>query len=290
MPGAINARLRDGENFLSMSRRVRRPILLAFVAGAAVVMLGLASREPAAAQDLPQMEPGATPRVPSEDPAQEFTASATYLRMVSTLVRDTASVPPAETSAQARPLRPQARPAGAPGRAVVTRASRSVARGDLGAVSLTVARLDGLPPVKGDAEWRCLAEGIYFEARGEPLEGQVAVAEVILNRVDATRYPDTICGVTYQGVVRGRRDCQFSYACDGRSEAMTDTMARARAGKLAALMLGGRTRTVTEGATHFHSTQVRPRWARSMEITAAIGRHVFYRTQSRTMARLGALK
>ena len=69
----------------------------------------------------------------------------------------------------------------------------------------------------GDAEWQCLAQAIYFESRGEPLDGQVAVAEVVLNRVHDRRFPSTVCGVTTQGVGSGR-GCQFSYACDGNSD------------------------------------------------------------------------
>ena len=80
------------------------------------------------------------------------------------------------------------------------------------------------------------------KSRGEPLEGQIAVAEVVLNRVDDRRFPKTVCGVTKQGAGSGR-GCQFSYACDGLSDAMKSAVARERAEKLAALMLEGRART-----------------------------------------------
>ena len=81
-------------------------------------------------------------------------------------------------------------------------------------VRLDARTLDSLPRVGGGAEQQCLAEAIYFESRGEPLEGQIAVAEVVLNRVDDRSFPKTVCGVTRQGVGSGR-GCQFSYACDG---------------------------------------------------------------------------
>jgi spore germination cell wall hydrolase CwlJ-like protein len=100
----------------------------------------------------------------------------------------------------------------------ITVATRGVSpdlQGALAAARLDIAALDRLPRATGDAQWRCLAEAIYFEARGEPLAGQIAVAEAVLNRVDSPHYPDTICAVTNQGVGRGRA-CQFSYACDGR--------------------------------------------------------------------------
>ena len=93
---------------------------------------------------------------------------------------------------------------------------------------LDTRAIDALPLETGGPQWQCLAEAIYFESRGEPLAGQIAVAEVVLNRVDDRRYPKTVCGVTKQGV-GGGRGCQFSYACDGRSDAMKSQVARARA-------------------------------------------------------------
>lgn len=148
---------------------------------------------------------------------------------------------------------------------------------------LDFTALDRMPRAAGDAQWRCLAEAIYFEARGEPIAGQIAVAEVVLNRVDSRSYPDTVCEVTNQGMGRGRA-CQFSYACDGQPEVMKSPLARDRAGKLARLMIDGRARTITAGATHFHATYVRPGWSRKFARTAAIGNHVFFR-QPTTVAR-----
>ena len=172
----------------------------------------------------------------------------------------------------------------------VTVATRSVAPeiADLAKASsrlqLDTRTLDMLPRATGDAQWQCLASAIYHEARGEPLAGQVAVAEVILNRVDSRNYPNTVCGVTNQGVGSGR-GCQFSYACDGRSDAMTSAGPRLRAEKLSAIMLAGRPRTVTDGATHFHATRVKPDWARKMTRTASIGHHMFYRAGTRVAQR-----
>lgn len=147
---------------------------------------------------------------------------------------------------------------------------------------LDFTALGRLPRATGDAQWRCLAEAIYFEARGEPIAGQIAVAEVVLNRVDSRSYPDTVCEVTNQRMGRGRA-CQFSYACDGQPEAMKSPLARDRAGKLARLMIDGHARTITAGATHFHATYVRPGWSRKFTRTAAIGNHVFFR-QPTTLA------
>ncbi|MEM6488072.1 MAG: cell wall hydrolase [Pseudomonadota bacterium] len=125
-------------------------------------------------------------------------------------------------------------------------------------------------------EWYCLAEGVYFEARGESIPGQIAVAEVILNRVDSRRYPGSICGVLDQGAHR-LNACQFSYNCDGRAETIHEPRAFALAGKIAWIMMQGRPRTLTGHATHYHATHVSPRWARKLTRTAQIGDHVFYR-------------
>jgi hypothetical protein len=146
--------------------------------------------------------------------------------------------------------------------------------------TLTMAALDAQPAASGDADWRCLAEAIYYEARGEPLQGQIAVAEVVLNRVDSRQYPNSICGVTRQGVGNGRV-CQFSYACNGQPERMASPVPRQRSEKLAAIMIAGRDRTITAGATHFHATYVRPSWSRQLVQTAAIGQHIFYRQGTR---------
>jgi spore germination cell wall hydrolase CwlJ-like protein len=139
-----------------------------------------------------------------------------------------------------------------------------------------VAELDQMPRASGGAAWTCLTEALYFEARGETLKGQLAVAEVILNRVDDRRYPDTVCGVVNQGSHR-RHACQFSFKCDGRKEVFTEMRSYDRVGKIARIMLDGRERALTKGATHYHTTQVSPGWARRLTRTARIGSHLFYR-------------
>jgi len=133
------------------------------------------------------------------------------------------------------------------------------------------------PNAKGSAEWRCLATALYFEARGETVKGQFAVAEVILNRVDSPAYPQSICGVVNQ---RSSKGCQFSFICDGNSEAIREQAAFVQAGKIASVMLAGAPRGLTQGATYFHTTNVRPGWAHKFPRTAAIGSHLFYRQPS----------
>jgi hypothetical protein len=199
----------------------------------------------------------------------------------------------ARISALSRSLRPMARDAeevtvasrGTPPRGIAALFAGADPRPTPAAPErLDFAALDAMPAASGDAQWQCLAAAIYFESRGEPLAGQIAVAEVVLNRVDSRRYPGSVCGVTTQGSGSGR-GCQFSYACDGRSDVMTSAVPRARAEKLAAIMLAGRPRSVTDGATHFHATHVRPGWAGRMTRTASIGAHRFYRQGTQIAAR-----
>ena len=130
------------------------------------------------------------------------------------------------------------------------------------------------PVPTGDQEWTCLTEALYFEARGESLDGQVAVAEVILNRVDSRLYPGSVCGVVRQ---RGGGGCQFSYVCDGRADQMRDKVSADRAGRIARAMLDGAPRVLTDGATHFHTRAVRPSWSKRFAKTTVIGAHLFYR-------------
>ncbi|WP_209425578.1 cell wall hydrolase [Pararhodobacter sp. SW119] len=128
----------------------------------------------------------------------------------------------------------------------------------------------------GNGEFQCLQQAIYHEARGEALAGQFAVAEVILNRVDAGNFPGSVCGVVNQGASSGRA-CQFSYACNGSSLSMGERGARELAARISQVMLSGAPRELTDGATHFHARHVNPRWARVYERTAQIGAHLFYR-------------
>ncbi len=132
----------------------------------------------------------------------------------------------------------------------------------------------------GDVEETCLAEALYFEARGESLAGQVAVAEVILNRVDRQEFPTSVCKVVRQGMSGGLHACQFSYNCDGKPEDIADRAIYDRLGRIARRMLDGLPRSLTEGATHYHASHVRPRWARRFDMTAEIGEHAFYREPS----------
>lgn len=138
--------------------------------------------------------------------------------------------------------------------------------------------IDALPAATGDEQWYCLAEALYFEARSESIKGQFAVAEVILNRVDRPDFPDTVCGVTHEGTASGGRfRCQFTFNCDGLKEVIREKDAFERVGKVARLALDGTPRVLTQGATHYHTNSVRPRWTRKYQRARTIGGHRFYR-------------
>ena len=143
-------------------------------------------------------------------------------------------------------------------------------------VDYTDAWLASQPAPNGDAEWDCLRRAVYFEARGEDIDGQFAVAEVVLNRVDATGFPKTVCGVVH---ATGSGTCAFSYICDGMADDMRDPAAIDRAGRIARAMLDGAPRALTGGATYFHARHVSPDWGHVVE-TAEIGGHLFYRMDS----------
>lgn len=148
-------------------------------------------------------------------------------------------------------------------------------------VSFSRSWLDAQPRASGGAHWRCLSEALYFEARGETVKGQFAVAEVIMNRVHSARFPNNVCGVINQGTGR-KYQCQFTYTCDGAPETIHEKRAYERVSKVARTVLDGHAPALTEGATHYHTTAVRPRWSRVYTKTAAIGVHVFYRHTFRT--------
>jgi len=133
------------------------------------------------------------------------------------------------------------------------------------------------PAANGGDQWGCLTEALYFEARGESIRGMFAVAEVILNRVDSSAYPSTVCGVVNQGT-GARYGCQFTYTCDGISDRVNEAAAWRTVGIVARTMIDGGPRDLTNGATHYHTHAVSPSWSRVFPRTASIGSHYFYRS------------
>ena len=129
----------------------------------------------------------------------------------------------------------------------------------------------------------CMALNVYYEARGSNIADMYAVADVVLNRVEDSRFPDTICDVVQDGYVPGRRDCQFSWYCDGKSDNPQDEEAWAKAQSVAWMIVKAEAyRGISEGATNYHAHYVNPSWNRSKRgysITRVgrIGDHIFYR-------------
>ena len=138
-------------------------------------------------------------------------------------------------------------------------------------------------------EHYCMALNIYFESRGSNLADKAAVADVVLNRVDDTRYPNTVCEVVKQGkekpswkdpskMVMVRNACQFSWYCDGKKDIPYEEDKWVEAQMIAWNMMEyEKYRGITEGATHYHATYVKPAWAKTLQLVGRIGAHIFYR-------------
>jgi spore germination cell wall hydrolase CwlJ-like protein len=127
---------------------------------------------------------------------------------------------------------------------------------------------------------KCLAEAVYFEARGEPVRGQIAVAQVVMNRVFSPFYPDEVCAVVYQNANR-RLACQFTFACDGIPEVVTEPEAWRRAKAIAKDTLDGKLWLPEIGkATHYHAYWVHPSWVHEMRKLYKVGVHTFYRPRA----------
>ena len=140
----------------------------------------------------------------------------------------------------------------------------------------SLSKLASLPVPKSSKQMSCLAEALYFEARGEPIKGQLAVGEVVLNRVEDPRYPNSICRVVNQGTGR-RFACQFTYTCDGKLETVFERDAHEIALKISKILLTTHDRKLTKGSTHYHSNYVNPKWSKKFERITKYGRHIFYR-------------
>jgi spore germination cell wall hydrolase CwlJ-like protein len=127
---------------------------------------------------------------------------------------------------------------------------------------------------------KCLADAVYFEARSEPERGQIAVAQVVVNRAFSGFYPDNICGVVYQNAHRYLA-CQFTFACEGKKLMVKDEESWATAKRIAREVLDGNTWLSEIGkATHYHAYWVRPDWIRDMRRIHKIGVHTFYRPRA----------
>ncbi len=135
----------------------------------------------------------------------------------------------------------------------------------------------------------CLALNTYHEAKNQSTVGQIATAQVVMNRVEDSRFPNTVCEVVKQGPTRPswedpnkeypiKHRCQFSWYCDGKSDVPKNEKAWRKAQDVAFLVLYNKIQLdVTEGATHYHATYVKPAWAKTKKRTTRIEKHIFYR-------------
>ena len=130
----------------------------------------------------------------------------------------------------------------------------------------------------------CMALAVYFEARNQPLAGQLAVAHVIANRVASKHYPNTVCevirqGPTYESGHPRKHRCQFSWFCDGKSDNPKQVIAYNNMLEFARMILSGEVSflDITDGALFYHADYVRPSWARTKKRTIEIEDHIFYR-------------
>ncbi|MBV9994998.1 MAG: cell wall hydrolase [Caulobacteraceae bacterium] len=126
----------------------------------------------------------------------------------------------------------------------------------------------------GGRDLDCLAAAVYYEARGESAEGQEAVAQVVLNRVRSPAFPNTVCGVVYQGATRGA--CQFSFACDGQADNPREPKAWAKAKAVAGRALAGHVMSEVGRATHFRLASLGADWGDRMVRLAQVGQHIFF--------------
>ena len=145
------------------------------------------------------------------------------------------------------------------------------ATADVSASSLDAAKKKGYSP-----DVHCLAQNIYFEARGEPMVGKVAVAHVVLNRAADRRWPRKVCSVIKQGGYKKRHRCQFSWWCDGRSDEPVNRAAWKESLHVAKLIKKGVANDPTNGSLWYHAISVSPSWAKKLDRYARIGQHIFY--------------
>jgi spore germination cell wall hydrolase CwlJ-like protein len=173
----------------------------------------------------------------------------------------------------AQPAPPSAQPAAPPTAVAVGLRPALPAPAAPAVAAPAPQRVAQRPRTAGDLD--CLADAVYYEARGEPVEGQAAIAQVVLNRTHRPGFPKTVCGVVFQGVRSGA--CQFSFACAGLMDRPKETAAWTRARKVAQRALAGQITSEVGQATHFHIAGMHPGWGPNLIRVAQVGVHVFYR-------------
>jgi spore germination cell wall hydrolase CwlJ-like protein len=184
---------------------------------------------------------------------------------------------PADPDIKQSALDPQRAPADAKGGESIAAKGEVTGEGRRPTTPAERLMLEGKDRVKAE---KCLADAVYFEARGEPVRGQIAVAQVVMNRVFSGYYPRSVCGTVYQNKHR-RLACQFTFACDGIPDVVTEPNAWVRATRIARDVLDGKYwLPEVNRATHYHAYWVRPSWVREMKRLYKFGVHTFYRPRA----------
>lgn len=207
--------------------------------------------------DLAEPAPGVAAPMPFETPGESFPGSAFfYLEDLPPAAddRNAPAPPPIETGARSDAARAAISPVGSAARAFHATGS-------------------GIDKARA---LQCMTLALYYEAANEPIDGQRAVAQVILNRVAHPSYPNSVCGVVFQGSER-KTGCQFSFTCDGSLSRKPARATWDRARGIAATALAGSVFEPIGLATHYHATYVLPYWAASLANVGTIGLHTFYK-------------
>jgi spore germination cell wall hydrolase CwlJ-like protein len=237
-------------------------------------------------QDLPPADLGAAARADTAasgasasmlfgiDPATSLQALVPWSPGEAPVIIASAGDPDIKQSA----LDPQSLSGGDPDKGGVSIAVKGEVTGAGRRPKSPAERLNLLPDSKPRAKAeRCLANAVYFEARGETVRGQMAVAQVVMNRVFSGYYPNDVCGVVYQNA-RRHLACQFTFACDGIPDVVTEPDAWEIAKKISRDTLDGKLwMPEVARSTHYHAYWVRPNWIRDMRRILKIGVHTFYR-------------
>jgi len=237
-------------------------------------------------QDLPPPDLGAAARAESGTPggAASMLFGIDPAASVQSIVPWSPGEEPVIVTASGDPdiklsaLEPQSATPGDPDKGGVSIAVKGEVTGAGRRPKSPAERLNLLPDSKQRARAeRCLANAVYFESRGEAVRGQMAVAQVVMNRVFSGYYPNDVCGVVYQNA-RRHLACQFTFACDGIPDVVTEPEAWEIAKKIARDTLDGKLwMPEVARSTHYHAYWVRPSWVREMRRILKIGVHTFYR-------------
>ena len=164
----------------------------------------------------------------------------------------------------------------APTVAVEVNAARPDFEGVIEAAKGFALPVSNLASAQGRSAEECLAQAVYYESAGQPLDGQRAVAQVVLNRMRHPAYPKSVCGVVYQGSER-RTGCQFTFTCDGSLARKPSRSGWDLADRVARQALSGTVQSAVGTATNYHADFVVPYWASSLQKLVTIGNHIFYR-------------